>query len=91
MVRAHVLLHTQILRESLLTNRDFFSLSPEDRADLIVMRDAYEELFRSALEAGCRDGSIRVPYVPYGPDSAPVVRNDRGTQAGQAWLSVCCC
>jgi AcrR family transcriptional regulator len=62
MVRAHVILHTQIPRESLLTNRDFFSLSPERRQDIIAMRDDYEALFTSALDAGLRDGSCRYPH-----------------------------
>jgi AcrR family transcriptional regulator len=62
MVRAHVVLHTQIPRESLLTNRDFFSLSPDRRESIIAMRDEYEALFTSALEAGRRDGSCRYPH-----------------------------
>ena len=62
MVRAHVVLHTQILRESLLTNRDFFSLNSEHRRDVITMRDKYEALFTSAVTAALREGSCRVPY-----------------------------
>jgi AcrR family transcriptional regulator len=62
MVRAHVVLHTQILRESLLTNRDFFSLDADHRGDIVAMRDAYEDLFRNALADGRADGSCRVPY-----------------------------
>lgn len=62
MVRAHVVLHTQIPRESLLTNRDFFSLSPDRRQDIINKRDEYEALFTSELQAGLRDGSCRFPH-----------------------------
>jgi AcrR family transcriptional regulator len=62
MVRAHVILHTQIPRESLLTNRDFFSLSPERREDIIAMRDDYEALFTSALDAALQDGTCRCPH-----------------------------
>jgi len=62
MVRAHVILHTQIPRESLLTNRDFFSLSPERREQVIAMRDEYEALFTSTLEEALRDGSCRYPH-----------------------------
>ena len=62
MVRAHVILHTQIPRESLLTNRDFFSLDPDLRRDIIDMRDEYEALFTTALDDALRDGSCRYPH-----------------------------
>jgi hypothetical protein len=45
-----------------LTNRDFFSLSPEHRRDVITMRDEYEALFTSAVTAALQDGSCQVPY-----------------------------
>ncbi|HZZ47748.1 MAG TPA: TetR/AcrR family transcriptional regulator [Pseudonocardia sp.] len=63
MVRAHVVLHTQILRESLLTNRDFFSLSPDRHREIVILRDEYEALFVAALEAGLRNGSCHFPHA----------------------------
>jgi TetR/AcrR family transcriptional regulator, cholesterol catabolism regulator len=35
------------------------SLAPERRAEMIARRDAYEALWRDAIEAGIRDGSLR--------------------------------
>ena len=35
------------------------SLSPERRAEMIARRDAYETLWRAAIEQGIRDGSLR--------------------------------
>ena len=59
-VREHVVFHGLHPREAFVTDSEIRALHQEARRRLIGRRDAYQDIFISATEAGVRDGSFRV-------------------------------
>lgn len=59
-VREHVIFHGLHPREAFVTDSEIRALRPDARRRLIAQRDAYQDIFISATEAGVRDGSFRV-------------------------------
>lgn len=62
LVRAHVRLHTARQAESFVGNSELRSLSADDRADIVALRDRIGTLFAAAVDAGVRDGSFACPH-----------------------------
>lgn len=63
-VRAHVLFHTRRQAESFIGNSELRALSPEDRTEIVAMRDQIADHFKRALEGGIRAGVFDAPSPP---------------------------
>jgi TetR/AcrR family transcriptional regulator, cholesterol catabolism regulator len=59
-VREHVAFHGIHRREAFVTDSEIRALSARPRKALIAKRDAYQDIFIEAIEAGVADGSLRV-------------------------------
>jgi AcrR family transcriptional regulator len=62
-VTSHILFHVERHREVFLCDAELRALGPEARAEIVALRDAYEEIFRSTLRAGHDRGVLVVPDV----------------------------
>jgi AcrR family transcriptional regulator len=62
LVRAHVRLHCERQAESFIGNSELRSLSPEDHAAIVALRDRIGGMFRAAIEAGRRAGRFDCPH-----------------------------
>jgi AcrR family transcriptional regulator len=62
-VRAHIRFHVARHREVFLCDAELRALSPENRADVVALRDRYEAIFRRILRDGAADGALDVPNV----------------------------
>lgn len=58
-VRAHILFHADQLKEAVVADTELRSLEDEGRAQVVAMRDAYEQIFRDIIEEGQRTGEFR--------------------------------
>jgi AcrR family transcriptional regulator len=61
MVEAHVRFHAANRERAFVGNRELGSLEPDNRAEVLRLRDRYEHGLRSVIEAGVADGGFRVP------------------------------
>lgn len=59
-VREHVIFHGLNTRAAFVTDSEIRALRPEAKQRLIAQRDAYQDVFIGATEAGVADGSLRV-------------------------------
>jgi AcrR family transcriptional regulator len=59
-VREHVAFHGIHRREAFVTDSEIRALSARPRKALIAKRDAYQDIFIEAIEAGVADGSLHV-------------------------------
>src|SRR5688572_4369425 len=59
-VREHVVFHGLNTRAAFVTDSEIRALRPEPKKRLIAQRDAYQDIFIGATEAGVADGSLRV-------------------------------
>jgi TetR/AcrR family transcriptional regulator, cholesterol catabolism regulator len=59
-VREHVVFHGVHRREAFVTDSEIRALSARPRKALIAKRDAYQDVFIAAIEAGVADGSLHV-------------------------------
>ena len=59
-VREHVVFHGLNPRAAFVTDSEIRALRPEPKKRLIAQRDAYQDIFIGATEAGVADGSLRV-------------------------------
>lgn len=59
-VREHVIFHGLHTRAAFVTDSEIRALRPEPKKRLIAQRDAYQDIFIGATEAGVADGSLRV-------------------------------
>ena len=59
-VREHVVFHGRHPRAAFVTDSEIRALRPQARKALIARRDAYQDIFVGATEAGVQDGSLRV-------------------------------
>lgn len=57
-IREHVVFHGLHPRAAFVTDSEIRALRPEARAKLIARRDAYQDIFIGATEAGVGDGSL---------------------------------
>ena len=64
LVRAHVLFHTHRQAESFIGNSELRALSPDDRTEIVAMRDQISDHFKRVLEAGVRARVFDVPSPP---------------------------
>ena len=55
-IRAHILFHTARSAEAFIVDSEIRSLDPESLAEVIALRDAYEELFLGILRDGQKSG-----------------------------------
>lgn len=61
-VREHVVFHGLNTRAAFVTDSEIRALRPEAKKRLIAQRDAYQDIFIGATEAGVADGSLRVSH-----------------------------
>jgi len=59
-VREHVIFHGLNPRAAFVTDSEIRALRPEAKRRLIAQRDAYQDIFIGATEAGVEDGTLRV-------------------------------
>ena len=59
-MREHVVFHGLHRREAFVTDTEIRALADAPRRALIAQRDAYQDIFVEPIEAGVRDGSLRV-------------------------------
>jgi AcrR family transcriptional regulator len=64
LVGLHVLTHAEQPLETRVVDDEMRALSPERRAEIVALRDEYEALWQSAINAGCHDGSLRTSSPP---------------------------
>ncbi|MFN8160544.1 MAG: TetR/AcrR family transcriptional regulator [Solirubrobacterales bacterium] len=62
-VREHVTYHGLHTREAFVTDSEIRALAARPRRTLVAKRDAYQRIFMEMIEAGVRDGSLRVSNV----------------------------
>jgi AcrR family transcriptional regulator len=62
-VTTHIEFHVERHREVFLCDAELRALSPEARAEIVALRDSYEEIFRAALARGRDAGRLTVPHV----------------------------
>jgi hypothetical protein len=62
-VTTHIQFHVERHREVFLCDAELRALSPDARAEIVNLRDSYEEIFRAALTRGRDAGRLAVPHV----------------------------
>lgn len=62
-VTAHIHFHVDHHREVFLCDAELRALSPTTRAEIVALRDRYEEVFRAILRSGLTAGVLEVPNV----------------------------
>ena len=62
-VTAHILFHVERHREVFLCDAELRALSADARAEIVALRDGYEEIFRATLRAGRAADVLVVPQV----------------------------
>jgi AcrR family transcriptional regulator len=60
-VKTHVMFHTERAKEVFIGNSELRSLSPEHRAHVVRLRDAYEQRIVGILHDGSAKGAFDVP------------------------------
>lgn len=60
LVRLHVAVHARHRFEAKVVDREIEQLGPANRKKIIAMRDEYESLWRTTIEAGVKAGSFHV-------------------------------
>lgn len=60
-VHTHVMFHTERAKEVFIGNSELRSLTPEHRAHVVALRDAYEQRIVEILEDGAKQGAFEVP------------------------------
>lgn len=60
-VKTHVMFHAERAKEVFIGNSELRSLSPDHRAHVVGLRDAYEQRIASILQEGAANGLFDVP------------------------------
>nr|WP_157347546.1 TetR/AcrR family transcriptional regulator [Nocardioides sp. MAH-18] len=66
LVGLHVRAHAEGPAQTRVVDDEVRALSPGARAEVVALRDRYEDLWQRTLEAGVADGSFRLGSVPVG-------------------------
>jgi len=64
LVALHVRAHAEGPAQTRVVDDEVRALSPAARAEVVALRDRYEELWQCTLEEGVADGSFRLGSVP---------------------------
>lgn len=58
LVQMHVVAHAVQQPETVVVDNELRALTPEHRAEIVMLRDEYEGLWRAVIEEGCASGAF---------------------------------